>query len=384
MVIFRKKKLGLKNFRASHKWENLELRYLPKLEFLDIMHSIGDWKRKRIILKENVEKQRGYSKAYIDQNGKLLRLDWVGAKPGEVYIQYQGNLPISVFEFRTGFNSQGKRVEDEYLQHNWTYKYDKDNRLVELTWRIYPDLDFKYGYYNEQFVFYSYEYNEQGLLRIYQRNEGLSVYGKKFCYEKRVIYDRQRSQLLAKHTIAKTAWIPITKNRKNILPFKFGGPPPAGTKIPLCQKCGKPLTFICTVELNKPFKNQSSLPFVPIFYCFDCLESTTTIEFQDAIENKLSSIDDYDIFPEVQLNLGKFTNLEGEADTRIKLGGLPNWIQDEEYPSCEKCGGIMTFVSQINSDESFASTNQVLMFGDSGRLYTFVCCNIVTSIMQCY
>jgi hypothetical protein len=384
MVIFRKKKPELKDFRASHKWENLEPRYFPELEFLNIMHSIEDWKRKRTILKENAEKQGSYSKAYIDQSGKLLRLDWIGVKPGEVYIQYQGNLPISAFEFRTGLNSQGKRVEDDFLQEDWSYKYDKDNRLVELTWHTYPDLEFKYAYHNEQSVFYSYEYDEPGLLRIYQRNEGLSISGKKFSYEKRVIYDRQRSELLAKHTVAKTAWIPITKNRKNALSFKFGGTPPTDTKIPFCQKCGKLLTFICIVGLNKPFKNQSSLPFVPIFYCFDCLESTITTKIQDAIENPLSPIIECDTFSEVQLNLGKSTNLEDEADARIKLGGLPNWIQDEAYPTCKKCGRIMIFVSQINSDENSSGKNQVLMFGDTGRLYTFVCCNIVTSVMQCY
>jgi hypothetical protein len=384
MVISHKQKPELKDFRASHQWENLELCYFPELEFLDIMHSIEDWKRKRTISKENAEKRAGHSKAYIDESGKLLRLDWIGTKPGEIYIQYQGSLPISAFEFRTGFSSQGKRAEDEFLQQNWRYKYDEDNRLVELTWHTYPDLEFKYGYHNEQFVYYSYEYDEQGLLRTYQRNEGLSVYGKKFSYENRVIYDRQRNELLAEHTVAKTAWIPITKNRKNSLSFKFGGTPPADINIPLCQKCGNPLTFICTVGLNKPLKNQSSLPFVPIFYCFDCLESTTTTEIQDTGENPVSPIIECNTFPEVQLNLGKSTNLEDEANAHIKLGGLPNWIQDEEYPVCKKCGRIMMFVSQINSDESFSEKNQALMFGDSGRLYTFVCCNIVTSVMQCY
>ena len=73
-----------------------------------------------------------------------------------------------------------------------------------------------------------------------------------------------------------------------------------------------------------------------------------------------------------------------EPEALVKLGGIPDWIQDEEHPSCVECGNLMVFVSQINSDETVVRGSRVLMFGDVGRLYTFVCCNMVTSIMQCY
>ena len=80
---------------------------------------------------------------------------------------------------------------------------------------------------------------------------------------------------------------------------------------------------------------------------------------------------------------------------RTKLGGKPDWIQQEETPICQDCGTPMTFVSQIDSVEhdwesnphsvDALSDNQKWMFGDVGMIYVFFCfdCNTTSSAFQC-
>ena len=75
---------------------------------------------------------------------------------------------------------------------------------------------------------------------------------------------------------------------------------------------------------------------------------------------------------------------EEEPNVLVKLGGLPDWIQYNEHPICPECNDMMMFVGQLNSDDQLRSGHNVLMFGDNGRLFTFICCRTVTNIMQCY
>lgn len=81
---------------------------------------------------------------------------------------------------------------------------------------------------------------------------------------------------------------------------------------------------------------------------------------------------------------------------RSKLGGEPDWEQDEEWPMCESCNAPMTFIAQIDSMEHNSERNphrrdavgvdQHYMFGDVGMLYVFLCedCNEGKVEMQCY
>jgi uncharacterized protein YwqG len=80
---------------------------------------------------------------------------------------------------------------------------------------------------------------------------------------------------------------------------------------------------------------------------------------------------------------------------RTKLGGKPDWVQNDETPTCLDCGAPMTFVSQIDSVEhqwksnphsvSALSDDQKWMFGDVGMIYVFFCfdCNTTSSVFQC-
>src|SRR5688572_10425653 len=69
---------------------------------------------------------------------------------------------------------------------------------------------------------------------------------------------------------------------------------------------------------------------------------------------------------------------------RTKLGGDPDYIQDEHEPlKCPKCKKAMTFVAQIDSVEhswksnphsvDWRSGQQKWMFGDVGMIYVFFC-----------
>lgn len=64
-----------------------------------------------------------------------------------------------------------------------------------------------------------------------------------------------------------------------------------------------------------------------------------------------------------------------------RLGGIPGWVQNEEYPTCVQCKREMQFAAQIDSDESVG-----IMFGDLGILYAFICedCKITATFMQCH
>src|SRR5690349_17495075 len=64
---------------------------------------------------------------------------------------------------------------------------------------------------------------------------------------------------------------------------------------------------------------------------------------------------------------------------RTKLGGAPDWGQNENFPVCDSCKKKMTFVAQIDSVEHQSKSNphsvpagskdQKWMFGDVGMIY---------------
>src|ERR1700732_4024473 len=75
---------------------------------------------------------------------------------------------------------------------------------------------------------------------------------------------------------------------------------------------------------------------------------------------------------------------------RTKLGGEPDWIQDDDTPECASCGEPMVFVAQIDSIENENEHNPVdldclghkepdYMFGDVGMIYVFFCFNCCQS-----
>jgi uncharacterized protein YwqG len=81
---------------------------------------------------------------------------------------------------------------------------------------------------------------------------------------------------------------------------------------------------------------------------------------------------------------------------RSKLGGAPDWVQGEDWPSCPRCNARMTFIAQLDSMEHASQHNQNridpihgdqhFMFGDVGMLYVFFCeeCMEPKTVVQCY
>jgi hypothetical protein len=79
---------------------------------------------------------------------------------------------------------------------------------------------------------------------------------------------------------------------------------------------------------------------------------------------------------------------------RSKLGGEPDWCQQDDTPSCPKCGKTMTFVGQLDSIEHQDKDNphsvralskqQRFMFADVGLIYIFMCfpCSHPMALLQ--
>jgi uncharacterized protein YwqG len=74
----------------------------------------------------------------------------------------------------------------------------------------------------------------------------------------------------------------------------------------------------------------------------------------------------------------KFKWADGEIGNRHKLGGVPEFVQREDWPTCPDCGKKMTFYAQLDS------INDEFQIADCGMIYVFVCleCNTVESRIQ--
>lgn len=69
-----------------------------------------------------------------------------------------------------------------------------------------------------------------------------------------------------------------------------------------------------------------------------------------------------------------------EVGKRSKLGGEPDWIQDEEVPLCKSCKRKMIFYGQLDS------IGDSICLADCGMVYVFVCfsCLETQSVLQFY
>ncbi len=187
-------------------------------------------------------------------------------------------------------------------------------------------------------------------------------------------------------------------------------------KAPICNNCGKPLTFVFQFreKYDKDLKPSGKL--YSVYYCFDCVpigcadeekgqwavvahdnpENAKFIEQKENISSvlnptsctlsKIFILPDYESLennhPEIAElceeidsddpmsayeDIGQEIGCEMEPCTT--LGGYPIWIQGESSKVCPKCKKEnMELVAQIDSEEAAN-----LMFGDAGCLYVFRC-----------
>ena len=94
--------------------------------------------------------------------------------------------------------------------------------------------------------------------------------------------------------------------------------------------------------------------------------------------------EDTPFLPEVKLiradGKNPFPNAGDNIGLRNKLGGRPDWIQNDETPVCEKCGKKMFFYGQLDSYDHDHN------IGDCGMIYVFYCpeCMEDKTIVQSY
>jgi hypothetical protein len=62
-----------------------------------------------------------------------------------------------------------------------------------------------------------------------------------------------------------------------------------------------------------------------------------------------------------------------------KLGGVPDWIQNDETPNCPVCAAPMTFYGQLDC------IGDQIALGDCGMIYVFCCfgCGTTQSLTRC-
>lgn len=79
-------------------------------------------------------------------------------------------------------------------------------------------------------------------------------------------------------------------------------------------------------------------------------------------------------------NLPKFRWAADDIGKRHKLGGVPDFIQSEDWPICPDCGAKMTFYAQLDS------INDEFIIADCGMIYIFICfeCNAVEARVHSY
>lgn len=86
----------------------------------------------------------------------------------------------------------------------------------------------------------------------------------------------------------------------------------------------------------------------------------------------------------VDENAKKARNFENycweKLGNRFKIGGKPDFIQEEDWPKCTCCNQKMSFYAQLDTIGSDFD------IGDSGLIYVFYCfyCNKAKAIVQSY
>ena len=243
---------------------------------------------------------------------------------------------------------------------------------------------------------------------------------------------------LTKYKSPGIAFVPTEKDSLSQSVSKYGGLPilPSDIKWPACKFCDKSLDFICQFSI-KDFPTMpipsSDISHLLIFACLNeqdfLVASQVETVWASSNQEVIKQIPDKG-FPEnryqeppvecmanpmklvdfVTMSNYKHPELEKlfsqlEEDRReyylnhympyegTKVNGEPSFIQDDEYPTCVKCGKKMEFWGQLSSEEPVTRmlkkdfSDHRLMWGDVGTIYLFYCKDWCTkeikSIRQC-
>jgi len=371
MRFFNSSQKDIATYRKKFPIDNCDVKYYTELSFLDISEDIKKLTNKKS--KALKEITTPYHSIGFFLNNKLIRIDNVGTGlQKETYIIWENESIKEAHEFYLTESSGKKTSNKAHLNSSWFYTYESD-LTKKVIWIIYGNGK---SYNPELKVTYDYEYDSKGLLLIRQTVMGK---GKAWKVPKvGISFDREKELFLKSCTIAKSALIGAeAKVPDGVLNFNTDN----NSKTSNCNKCGKPLSYIATMNLiDKRFNVENiEITEIPILHCFDCLETQAynTERLDIPVINKIA-------FTESFYKFKRSTDEEACEKAFLKVGGQPIWIQQDEHPKCSTCNNVMKFLIEINTDEELTNGAETLAFGDSGKLYVFACCDNITTIPQWY
>lgn len=164
-----------------------------------------------------------------------------------------------------------------------------------------------------------------------------------------------------------------------------------------CPCCGKPLfslfrlntTNLAMLNLKKYKPNKLNISTCIYCTCYDPIYTDIDLNGNTSW-SKINTISDPLYIPECEededYNNNYYVDTNPKCSTYAsnqflkmkltKIGGMPAWIQDADYPTCPKCNNTMKFIGQI-SMEDFEE------YGE-GIYYGFLCedCNIASTTYQ--
>ncbi|MEW2130422.1 hypothetical protein [Streptomyces sp. NPDC005435] len=159
---------------------------------------------------------------------------------------------------------------------------------------------------------------------------------------------------------------------------------PEGFGWPNCRECGGPLQFLAHLPLDTGA--------VAVFFCqndpgmCDDWDAAAGANRAFVFQGPLSAAA---VPAEGETLLGAVTALRPHpAGTPAaepvlgRLGGEPDWIQNDETPDCPSCATPMTFTAELEEGTDFATP---VNFGGGGRGYVFHCrpCEEAAFLWQC-
>jgi len=339
--------------------DECEIKYYNKLSFMDIYMNIDSLEKKKSVKFSDI-KEKFYSIGYF-KNNQLIKLEQVGdwwTLKVETYLIWESEFLKEAYSYSFEFT-----LDNVIENGSWHYEYE-NYRLKKLIWSSGKTPS----------TTYDYEYDDKGLCFIHatlmDSHWEMPI--------KSIEYDREKEFFMKNFVITKHPLINVNSKENDGI-VNFENPDDFKTKI--CEHCGKPLTYVLTIDIDrKSFNNKNiSSKKIPVLHCFDCMDSQTyTIE--------QLNMDMLNLEPFVKNASYKFKKTLGDEELEnafLKIGGAINWIQGEEHPVCKKCNKPMVFIMEIQSNEELNNGDCSLMFGDMGKLYVFSCCDTITTLYQC-
>ncbi|GAA2260939.1 hypothetical protein GCM10010430_51330 [Kitasatospora cystarginea] len=154
--------------------------------------------------------------------------------------------------------------------------------------------------------------------------------------------------------------------------LRTGGVPlvPEGFVWPSCRECGGAMQFLAHLPLGATV--------VAVFFCQN--DPGTCDDWNAIAGANRAYVLSGELTPaavpaEGETLLGAVTALRlhpagepTEEPVLGRLGGEPDWIQDDETPDCPSCTAPMTFTAELEEGYDFATSAN---FGGGGRGYVF-------------